>query len=117
MLSKSNLAALRQCPRRLWLEHHAAHAAEPGNATTWRRARDGAIVGQKARELFGQTVLWPRAEATAEESVRAARDLLAANPTSPGVEVPLLRDHLFARADALIPAPGGYVLQETKSST
>src|SRR5208282_4637796 len=34
------------------------------------------------------------------------------------VEVPLVRDGLYARADALVPAAaGGYILRETKAST
>ena len=100
MLTKSDIAAFRQCPRRLWLEKHAPDKADPGNATTWRRARDGAIVGEKARELLGPQVVWQ-----------------AADPDRPAVEVPLMRDGLYARADALIPESGAYVLQETKAGT
>jgi hypothetical protein len=99
-LSKSDLAAFRQCPRRLWLEKHAPEKADRGDATTWRRARDGAIVGEKARELLGADVVWG-----------------AANPSRPAVEVTLTRDGLAARADALIPLASGYILKETKSST
>jgi hypothetical protein len=117
MLTKSDLAAYRQCPRRLWLEKHAPDKADPGNASTWRRARDGAIVGEKARELLGREVIWPQGGESVVDKARAAAALLVANPTRPGVEIPLVRDNLYARADALVPAAGGFVLQETKAST
>ncbi len=44
MLTKSDLAAWRQCPRKLWLAHREPDAATLGDTTTWRRARDGNIV-------------------------------------------------------------------------
>lgn len=100
MLTKSHLASWRQCPRKLWLEHHAPQHADPGDATTLRRARDGNIVGAKAREALGADVVWGHADAT-----------------RPAVEVTLTRDGLSARADALIPQGGAYVLQETKASS
>lgn len=100
MLTKSHLASFRQCPRKLWLEHHTPDKATPNDATTTRRARDGAIVGAKAREALGPAVVWGKAD-----------------PTLPAVEAPLIRDNLYARADALIPTANGYVLQETKASS
>ena len=117
MLTKSDLTSFRQCPRRLWLEKNAPEAADPGDATTWRRARDGAVVGEKARELLGANVIWPRTQSSPEVAVRNALDLLASNAALPGVEIPMLRDDLSARADALIPDADAYVLQETKAST
>jgi hypothetical protein len=100
MLTKSHLASFRQCPRKLWLEQHAPDKADPGDATNWRRARDGNIVGEKAREALGPDIVWGTVD-----------------PTRPAVEVTLTRDDLSARADALIPTASGYVLQETKAST
>jgi hypothetical protein len=50
MLTKSDIASCRQCPRKLWLEHHLPGAASLGDSTSWRRARDGIIVGENARE-------------------------------------------------------------------
>ncbi len=117
MFTKSDLASLRQCPRQLWLQKNQPQAAAPGNSITWRRARDGTIVGEKARELLGADLVWPRSEDSPAIAARTALELLAANPDKPGVEISLLRDDLSARADALIPVAGRYVLQETKAST
>jgi hypothetical protein len=117
MLSKSSLADFRKCPRKLWLQEHQPDAATPGDTTTWRRARDGTIVGAKARERLGPDVLWPQAQGDQATSAAAALQQLAATPNTPAVEFPLVRDQLYARADALIPAATGYTLQETKSST
>jgi len=44
---------------RMWLEKHGPDTADPDNATIWRQARDSAVVGEKARELFGPDVIWP----------------------------------------------------------
>jgi hypothetical protein len=117
VFTKSDLASFRQCPRRLWLEKNAPDTADPGNAITWRRARDGAVVGEKARELLGANLLWPQSQASAPEAAQAALKLIADAPEKTGVEIPLVRDDLSARVDALIPAAKGYVLQETKAST
>ena len=46
-----------------------------------------------------------------------ARELLRNAPDRPAVEVPMLREQLYARADAMVPIDGGYALRETKAST
>jgi hypothetical protein len=46
---------------------------------------------------------------------KAAIGRLLASPENPGVEIPLHRDGLFARADALLPGAKGCILQETKA--
>lgn len=117
LLTKSDLAAFRQCPRKLWLEHHQPEAADPTDTTTWRRARDGTIVGEKARERLGPACLWPPHRDDPNVAATQALQLLQTSPQSPAVEVPLVREDLYARADALIPTPSGYILQETKAST
>jgi hypothetical protein len=43
--------------------------------------------------------------------------MLSDSPTTPAAEVPLVREGLYARADALIPTGGTYTLRETKAST
>jgi hypothetical protein len=118
MLTKSDLASFRQCPRKLWLEHHRPDLIPQNDPTLWRRANDGNIVGAKARELLGPNVIWPKSEDDRCAAADAVLTLLAANPNLPAVEVPMFRDGLYARADALIPSPaGGYVIRETKAST
>lgn len=117
MLTKTDLASFRQCPRKLWLEHHRRDAADPADPTTWRRARDGSIVGAKAREHLGADIIWPPRSEDARASATQALHLLRTSPHSPAVEVPLVREDLYARADALIPTPTGHVLQETKAAT
>jgi Domain of unknown function(DUF2779) len=119
MLSKSDLASWRQCQRKLWLEKKRPDL-EPGDedATRWRRATDGQIVGKKAREQLGPNALWPRGGDTPDASALLAHAELAAHPQRAAAEVPMMREAVYARADALIPAEGGgYVLRETKAST
>jgi hypothetical protein len=118
MLSKSDLASFRQCPRKLWLEHRRSDLIPQNDPTLWRRANDGNIVGAKARELLGPNVIWPKGESDRCTAANAAITQLSANPGQSAVEVPMVRGELYARADALIPSPaGGYILRETKAST
>jgi hypothetical protein len=118
MLTKSDLASFRQCPRKLWLEHNRPDLIPQHDATLWRRVNDGNIVGAKARELLGPDVIWPQSGNDPPAAALAAINQLNSTPNQSAVEVPMFRDSLYARADALIPSPaGGYVLRETKAST
>ena len=118
MVTKSDLASFRQCPRKLWLEHHRPDLMPESDAMTWRRANDGNIVGAKARELLGPNAIWPKGAENPPAAATTAITQLTANSGHPAVEFPMFRDGLYARADALIPSPaGGYILRETKAST
>ena len=118
MLTKSDLASFRQCPRKLWLEHHRRDLIPENDPTLWRRANDGNIVGAKARELLGSDAIWPQDGTDPASAARDAIGKLSVSPHQPAVEGPMFREGLYARADALIPVPsGGYILRETKAST
>lgn len=118
MLTKSDLARWRTCPRQLWLRRHRPDLAPPpGDPTTWRRAQDGNIVGTMAREALPAGFLWPKGAANPEDAAREALALLKKSPAAAAAEVPLFRDSLYARADALVPAARGYRIRETKAST
>lgn len=117
MLTKSDLQSLLQCPRKLWLEHHSPERVSEDDPTLYRRAIDGRIVGEKAREALGRDVLWPPAAGDLDSSARQAAELLRKQPGTSAVEVPMVHGGLYARADALVTGKDGYVLRETKSST
>ncbi len=117
MLTKSDLQSLLQCTRKLWLEHHRQHLIPTDDATLYRRAVDGRIVGEKAREELGDDHIWPPGHNDKATAAEKAKELLAATPGNPAAEVPMAHGGLYARADALLPDQGGYVLRETKSST
>ncbi len=51
-VSKSRLAAFKQCPKRLWLEHHKTVKVEHSAAAKARFAA-GNRVGALARDLSG----------------------------------------------------------------
>lgn len=117
MLTKSDLQSLLQCPRKLWLEQHRPDLMARDDPEAYRRANDGNIVGARAREQLGADFIWPPGDGDKARAAENARQMLVAQPDRPAAEVPLLRDGLYARADALIPRAGGYVLRETKAST
>lgn len=117
MLTKSDLQSLLQCPRKLWLEHHQPNLIPKDDPTLYRRAIDGNIVGEKAREQLGDGFIWPPANADKTIAAKQTMDLLAQTPDKPAAEVPMVHGGLYARADALVPEGGRYVLRETKAST
>ena len=116
MLTKSEIQSFRQCPRKLWLERNAQEIAPEFDAGGDRRMREGIVVGNMARAALGPNVVWPVSEASKQDAADLARAALSANPHSPGVEVPFFHNDVYARADALLPIPSGYVLRETKAS-
>ncbi|MBE0626437.1 MAG: DUF2779 domain-containing protein [Burkholderiales bacterium] len=118
MLTKSDLQSLLQCPRKLWLERRRDDLVPKGeDASDYRRAIDGNIVGEKAREQLGPDYIWPPAADDKALAAQHAKNLIAASPTTAGAEVPMVYVNLYARADALIPEGAGYVLRETKASS
>lgn len=117
MLSKSDIQSFLQCPRKLWLKHNKPDLLTTADPIQYRRATDGNIVGEKARELLGPDHVWPPAQVDQVTAAERAKALLADSPQKPGVEVPMTCGGLYARADALIPEGSRYALQETKAST
>ena len=92
MLTKSDLASYRTCPRQLWIRHHRPDLAPPPNdPTTWRRAQDGNIVAAKAQEQLPAGFLWPKRSATPEDAAREALASLKKPPAAAAAEVPLVR--------------------------
>lgn len=117
MLTKTDLQSLLQCPRKLWLEHNKPDLVPENDITLYRRATDGRIVGEKARELLGTDLIWPQMSDNKIESAERAKALLAGSPQNPAAEVPMVHVELYARADALLPTGKGYILRETKAKT
>lgn len=116
VLTKEDLQAMLQCPRRLWLQRHHPDYVPKNDPTLYRRAVDGQIVGEKARELLGAGILWPKSDGDKAKAAEDAKKQLA-QEKRPAVEVPMMASGLYARADALVPNADSYVLQETKAST
>src|SRR5579864_8077567 len=111
MLSKSDLQSLRQCRRKLWLDHHQPELAPADVSTTYRRAMDGNIVGEKAREQLGPTCVVPPGDEDKARAADHAKALLAAAPGQAAAEVPMVFGGLYARADALVPDGRARVLR------
>src|SRR5580704_2484205 len=87
---------------------HRPDLIPQSDPTVWRRTNDAPCAKQFAR--FAPTML--RDNRCGAASLAIA--LLAATPGQRAVAVPMFRDGLCARADALVPFPaGGYILRET----
>ncbi|MBI3085806.1 MAG: DUF2779 domain-containing protein [candidate division NC10 bacterium] len=117
MLSKSDLQSMLQCKRRLWLEHHRPDLIPRDDPVVYRRAVDGQIVGDKAREQLGPDFIWPPVHHEKTAAAEQAKAMLAASAGKPAAEFPMAHGGLYARADALLPEGGRYLLRETKAST
>lgn len=117
LLTKSDLQSMLQCPRKLWLEHCQPDLIPKDDPNLYRRAIDGNIVGEKARAQLGGSFIWPKSNEDMTISAKQARDLLEQTPDKPAAEIPMVHGGLYARADALVPERGRYVLRETKAST
>ncbi len=118
MLTKSDLQSMLQCPRKLWLERHKPELLPGPDSGLSRRAMDGVIVGNKARELLGADFLWPSSsDGEKDAAARNALRQLAETPGRSAAEVPLVFSNVYARADALVARGPSYVLRETKAST
>lgn len=117
MLTKSDLLSFIQCQKKLWLEKHRPTLIPPPDKDTVRRAADGNLVGERARDLLGEEKLWPKPTGDMATSATKAWAEIRAGGGRPAVEVPMVNGDLYARADAVLPMPQGYVLRETKAST
>jgi hypothetical protein len=117
MLTKTDLQSYLQCPRKLWLERHRPELAPADDSMAYRRAVDGNIVGEKAREQLGPDFIWPPSAADRLDTIAEAARLLRESPEVSGAEIPMMYAGLYARADALIPDGERYNLRETKAST
>jgi CRISPR/Cas system-associated exonuclease Cas4 (RecB family) len=116
ILTKSDLQSFLQCPRKLWLERHRSDLRTGDDPSVRRRMVDGNMVGEKAREQLGPDFIWPPAMGDKDAAAEEGRRLLDQSPKKPAVEVPMVAGGLYARADAVIPDQGCYVLRETKAS-
>ena len=117
MLSKGDLLALRQCPRRLWLARHRPELADCSESDQQLHLRYGKIAGEYARAALGNDLVWPTTDDDVQTRAHNTWQLLQQHPHRPGVETAFLRDELYCRADAVVRSNGHYRLQETKAST
>lgn len=90
MLTKSDLQSLRQCARKLWLEKDQPEAAIGDDRTSSRRAMDGNLVGEKARDQLGRAFLWPPGGEDQRAAAEHAKRLIEESPGRPAAEVPMV---------------------------
>lgn len=113
-LSKSRIAAWRQCPRKLWLQVHrpdlldASEEAERGHQI-------GYEVAEVARSLFPNGVLI-EGEADLQSALDATRRAMQQFPDSPLYEATFQHNNVLVQAGLLLPSPEGYRMVEVKSS-
>jgi hypothetical protein len=100
-LSKSRIAAWRQCPKRLWLQIHRPELLEVSTETE-RSFKIGYEVGDVAQGLFPDGILIEDDDnlTSALVSTKAA---INANPDLPIFEATFQHEGLLVRSDLLIP--------------
>ena len=120
-LSKSKLIALRQCPRRLWLEVHRKDLRQDDPGAMARMAA-GNELGALARQLYdpaGEGALVDIELLGIERALTLSKELIA-SPVKPVFEAGFAAGGALAFADVLLPVAGtrsGWRMVEVKSST
>ncbi len=119
--SKSKLLALRQCPKRLWLEIHRPDLREDSRAAQ-ARFQIGHAVGEIARRLYdpdGKGVLINVQDEGFEAALKRSAELLGSS--QPLFEAGFSSGGGLAFADVMVPAKRGrkraWKVIEIKSST
>ena len=114
-LSKSRIAAWRQCPRKLWLQVHRPDLLDVSEEAE-RGHQIGYEVAEVARSLFPNGVLI-EGEADLQSALDATRRAMQRFPDRPLYEATFQHDNVLVQADLLLPSPAGYRMVEVKSST
>lgn len=113
-LSKSRIAAWRQCPKRLWLQIHHPELSET-SAPTERSFKIGYEVGEVAQGLFPNGILIQDND-NLTAAIKSTKEAVTASPELPIFEATFQHDGLLVRSDLLVPASNGYRMVEVKSS-
>ena len=114
-LSKSRIAAWRQCPRKLWLQVQRPDLLDVSEEAE-RGHQIGYEVAEVARSLFPNGVLI-EGEADLQSALDATRRAMQRFPDRPLYEATFQHDNVLVQADLLLPSPAGYRMVEVKSST
>lgn len=119
--SKSKLLALRQCPKRLWLEIHHPELRQD-SAATEARFQAGFQVGDIARQIYdpaGNGVLIDISDGNFQAAFARTQELLRSD--RPIFEAAFSAGGALALADVMVPqsveGPAGWRMVEVKSST
>jgi len=121
IFSKSKLIALRQCPKRLWLEIHRPNLRED-SAATEAGFRVGFQVGEVAQRIYDPDGLGVVVDAQSEGFERAfARSAELLSATHPIFEAGFAAGGALAFADVMLPQDSlgtqAWRMVEVKSST
>ena len=113
-LSKSRIAAWRQCPKRLWLQTHRPDLLEVSSSVE-RSFQIGYEVGEVAQGLFPNGILIEDDD-NLTAALASTKATINTHPDLPIFEATFQHDGLLIRSDLLIPTPNGYCMIEVKSS-
>jgi CRISPR/Cas system-associated exonuclease Cas4 (RecB family) len=115
-LSKSKIAALEHCPRRLWLQVHRRELGQFDEGTL-ALFQCGHYVGELARHRYAQGYLVAEDHLQIPAAIARTQELLAATIRVPIFEAAFERDGVIIRADILEPDNwGGWRLIEVKNA-
>ena len=118
-ISKSRFTAYHQCPKMMWMKIYKPEE-EVEDSSIAMHMKDGKIVGELARGLFGQyedaTVLNEDGTPDIAEMIKRTRELIARGATVIA-EASFSWDGFFCSVDMLRITDDGYELYEVKSSS
>lgn len=115
-LSKTSIAALEQCPKKLWLKLYQPHVARFSPATL-RLFAAGHLVGELARREYPNGALVELDHHNLLAAIQVTRSLLEQPHSQPIFEAAFCHSNVVVRADILLPAEdGSWDLIEVKNS-
>ena len=113
-LSKSRIAAWKQCPKRLWLHVHKRELLEVSDDAQ-RSFQIGYEVGEVAQNLFPDGILIGDDD-DLSAALAATRAAMTDHSDRPIFEAAFQHDGLLVRVDLMLPTSCGYRMVEVKSS-
>ncbi|MBI2112007.1 Dna2/Cas4 domain-containing protein, partial [Candidatus Woesearchaeota archaeon] len=113
-LSKSDYVLGLECPGHLWMKYHDKENIPPHPAGVLKRFEQGKIVGKLAKKLFPEGIDIPDKDYL--ENIKKSKELLQKRKIL--FEAAVTTDHLYGRADILVPAgKDEWDIIEVKSSS
>jgi hypothetical protein len=117
LLSKTLFQAGRECPKRMWLDHHREDLKPRMSLAEEARMREGIAVGKLAQRLYPGGVTAKYVGATDELAAEKTRELIESGAETI-FEATFVAGDRVVRCDVLRKSPqGGWIVDEVKATT
>ncbi|RYG23420.1 DUF2779 domain-containing protein, partial [bacterium] len=117
LLSKTLFQSGRECPKRMWFDHHRHDLKPRMSPAEEARMHDGIAIGKLAKRLYPDGIVAKYVGETDEAAATKTRELIEKGATTI-FEATFVADGRVVRCDVLTQHPeGGWTIDEVKAST